>query len=478
MTNPSRTGLLALIKLWDLAVVSVMFVVAVCLALPGAENWREVLEARISVQNVLFLLGYLGVWHLTLRGFGLYRSYRLSPLYREWGDLLRAVLVAAPVPFVLGRWFSFAFATPLFLFSYLGLAYAGLGFERRLFRIFARTVRRYGRNLRNVIVVGNDDAALDMASQLSRRADLGYCIVEVIEIGEADLSSNGNGNGAGGRNKVLDRIASLLDSRPIDEVFVAVPFETGHGLIRSIVALCEEQGTTVRVVSSLLDLILARAQVDELDGRPVITLFTGPPDSVFLAVKRLIDIVVAAALLLLASPLLLLIAIAIKLDSAGPSFFVQERVGMNGRRFRFFKFRTMVQDAEEMQEALEPLNEAKGPIFKIKNDPRVTRVGRWVRHLSLDELPQLFNVLSGDMSLVGPRPLPLRDVSRIDVRAHKRRTSVKPGITCLWQINGREPSFDEWIKTDMQYIDGWSLRLDLKILVKTIPAVLSGRGAY
>jgi lipopolysaccharide/colanic/teichoic acid biosynthesis glycosyltransferase len=158
--------------------------------------------------------------------------------------------------------------------------------------------------------------------------------------------------------------------------------------------------------------------------------------------------------------------------------FVQERVGLGGRRFRFYKFRTMVPDAERRQADLERLNEAQGPVFKIRSDPRITRVGRIIRQLSLDELPQFLNVLRGDMSLVGPRPLPVRDVLKIDRRAHKRRFSVKPGITCLWQVHGREPSFDEWIKTDMEYIDNWSLGLDLKIMVKTIPAVLTGRGAY
>jgi len=151
---------------------------------------------------------------------------------------------------------------------------------------------------------------------------------------------------------------------------------------------------------------------------------------------------------------------------------------LGGRRFRFYKFRTMVAGAEGMQEALEPRNEAHGPVFKIRSDPRVTRLGYMLRRLSLDELPQLLNVLRGDMSLVGPRPLPLRDVARIDERSHKRRLSVKPGVTCLWQVSGREPEFDEWIRSDMEYIDNWSLALDTKILARTIPAVLSGRGAY
>jgi len=218
--------------------------------------------------------------------------------------------------------------------------------------------------------------------------------------------------------------------------------------------------------------------VDVVDGRPVITIFSGPPDSPRLLAKRLMDVLVSAVLLILLAPVFLVVAIAIKLDSPGPVFFVQQRVGLNGRRFWFYKFRTMVKDAEQRQAALEQLNEAHGPVFKIRNDPRVTRAGRWIRRLSFDEFPQLINVLRGDMCLVGPRPLPLRDVSRIDVSAHKRRFSVRPGITCLWQINGREPEFDDWIKTDMEYIDNWSLRLDAKILLRTIPSVLSGRGAY
>jgi lipopolysaccharide/colanic/teichoic acid biosynthesis glycosyltransferase len=189
-------------------------------------------------------------------------------------------------------------------------------------------------------------------------------------------------------------------------------------------------------------------------------------------------VVGAAAGVLVLSPLLLAVATAIRLESRGPIVFAHERVGQNRRRFTTYKFRTMVHGADRVQNALEHLNEARGPVFKIKEDPRITRTGRWLRRMSIDELPQLLNVLNGDMSLVGPRPLPVRDVEKMDVRWHKRRFAVKPGITCLWQANSREPNFDEWIKSDMEYIDRWSLGLDMKILLQTIPAVLTGNGAH
>jgi exopolysaccharide biosynthesis polyprenyl glycosylphosphotransferase len=193
----------------------------------------------------------------------------------------------------------------------------------------------------------------------------------------------------------------------------------------------------------------------------------------------MMDVTFSLGLIVLLSPLLLLVALALKLSSPGPILFTQDRVGYNKRRFLLYKFRTMVQDAEKLQAELETLNEAAGPVFKIKNDPRITRIGKFLRKTSLDELPQLFNVVKGDMSLVGPRPLPLRDYEGFDKDWQRRRFSVRPGITCLWQVSGRSGiSFDEWMQLDIQYIDQWSLWLDIKILAKTIPAVLRGEGAY
>jgi exopolysaccharide biosynthesis polyprenyl glycosylphosphotransferase len=278
---------------------------------------------------------------------------------------------------------------------------------------------------------------------------------------------------------VIEQLNSAIADEAVDEVLVALPMDKYGPLVETIVRHCEEQGIIVRVRTQMSNLHVARSYVDELQGVPVVTIQSGPPDSWQLAAKRLIDIVVSTGLLLGLTPLLATVILLIRLDSPGPIFFAQERVGFNKRRFRILKFRTMVDGSDQQQQMLEELNEADGPVFKIKNDPRVTRVGRFLRRFSIDELPQLFNVLKGDMSLVGPRPLPIRDVKRIDVQWHKRRFSIKPGITCLWQVNGRSNiGFDDWVRLDLDYIDRWSLGLDMKILMKTIPVVFRGSGAY
>jgi exopolysaccharide biosynthesis polyprenyl glycosylphosphotransferase len=280
-------------------------------------------------------------------------------------------------------------------------------------------------------------------------------------------------------HSVIDQVSAVLAEQAVDEVLVALPISKYGPLVESIVRHCEEQGILVRLRTEMSNLHIARSYVDELDGAAVMTFQSGPQDSWQLFTKRVIDIVGSSLLLLLLAPLLGVIGLLITLDSPGPVFFAQERVGLNKRRFTMLKFRTMVDGSGEQQLMLEHFNEAVGPVFKIRDDPRITRLGKFLRRFSIDELPQLFNVIKGDMSLVGPRPLPLRDVARIDLHWHKRRFSIKPGITCLWQVNGRSNiDFDRWVQMDLDYIDRWSLALDLKILIKTIPAVFRGSGAY
>src|SRR5215204_4564061 len=279
--------------------------------------------------------------------------------------------------------------------------------------------------------------------------------------------------------QVVEELNSVIADQAVDEVLVALPIDKYGSLVETIVRQCEVQGVIVRVQTGMTNLHVGRAYVDELQGVPVMTIQSGPKDSWQLVAKRVIDVLGSAALLLVLAPLLILIAILICFDSPGPVFFTQERVGLNKRRFRILKFRTMTDGSDQQQGSLEHLNEAEGPVFKIRNDPRVTPLGRFLRRFSIDELPQLINVLKGDMSLVGPRPLPIRDVNRIDHQWHKRRFSIKPGITCLWQVNGRSNiGFNDWVRMDLDYIDKWSLALDLLILVKTIPAVFRGPGAY
>jgi exopolysaccharide biosynthesis polyprenyl glycosylphosphotransferase len=215
-----------------------------------------------------------------------------------------------------------------------------------------------------------------------------------------------------------------------------------------------------------------------IDGDHYISTYTENAEGWAQVIKRALDVVVAAMLLILLLPLLLCVALAVKLSSSGPVFFLQDRIGVNKRLFKIWKFRTMVPDAEKLMAHLERQNEVAGPVFKMKNDPRITPLGKWLRRTSIDELPQLLNVLKGDMSLVGPRPLPVRDYEGFNEDWQRRRFSIKPGITCLWQVNGRSGiSFDQWMLLDLQYLDEWSLWLDFKILAKTLPAVLKGAGA-
>jgi exopolysaccharide biosynthesis polyprenyl glycosylphosphotransferase len=283
----------------------------------------------------------------------------------------------------------------------------------------------------------------------------------------------------GAASNIVSELAALITVQPVDEVFISLPIDRYGSAIEAIVRICQDQGIVVRVHADLSAWSTMKPYLGELNGVPLVTVRSVPRDGWPILLKRLIDMVVSGGLLLVLAPFLALIAILIKLDSPGAILFRQERVGLNKRRFELLKFRTMVEGADSLQQTIEHLNEVSGPVFKIKNDPRLTRLGKFLRRFSIDELPQLVNVLKGDMSLVGPRPLPVRDVDRINVHWHKRRFSVKPGVTGLWQVNGRsDVGFDRWVQMDLDYIDHWSLALDLKILVKTIPVVLAGSGSY
>jgi exopolysaccharide biosynthesis polyprenyl glycosylphosphotransferase len=384
-------------------------------------------------------------------------------------EILIAVTLVTGV-LLICRWpFDFSFASNRFLILFWLLTFASLALARVIGHQLLYFVRARGRNLRNIVVIGEGLEAAAVGDRIEQDSSLGYRLARIVdvELFKAPEIS------------VIDQLNIVMSHQPVDEVFLALPMNKYGTLGEAVIHYCEEQGIIVRVRTETFNLQVARSFFDDLQGIPVMTIQSGPADTWQLAMKRLIDVLGSAVLLIALAPLFAMVALLIRLDSPGPVFFTQERVGFNKRRFRMLKFRTMVAEADRQQETLEHLNEADGPVFKIKNDPRVTPIGAFLRRFSIDELPQLFNVLKGEMSLVGPRPLPLRDVERIEIRWHKRRFSIKPGLTCLWQVNGRsEIGFDDWVRMDLEYIDRWSLVLDIVILMKTIPAVFRGPGAY
>jgi len=313
----------------------------------------------------------------------------------------------------------------------------------------------YARGRRHVAVIGDSDAADSFRSAMETHAEWGLKPVGVFPLSEA---------------------RAVLERGEIDEMIFVVErqrLESCEDLFLS----CEELGVTATVVLNLFPHSIARMELHELDGFPLLRFTRTPTDESLLFIRRVMDVVLAACLILVTLPGMLAAAAMIRLTSPGPVLFSQRRLGLHGRPFVMHKFRSMTDDAEGRRAELDSINEMDGPVFKASRDPRITPVGRWLRRFSIDELPQLYNVLKGEMSLVGPRP-PLPDeVARYE-RWQRRRLSMKPGITCLWQISGRNHvGFDEWMRLDLSYIDNWSLLLDLKILLKTVPTVLLGKGA-
>ncbi len=330
-------------------------------------------------------------------------------------------------------------------------------------------LRRLGRQekfARNVLLVGWGKSG-ERLSKSIKKDGWGLRLVGVL----ADSAETAAVSVLGG----MSDIARVLDENVVDDVVVADAPEELEAL-REIVRRCEEVGVRLHLSADIFDVMLSRAHLEQFDGMQLLTLSAAPYDSVPLAAKRGMDVIIAGFLLLALSWLMGLITIAIKLSSHGPVIFRQRRCGLQGREFTLYKFRSMVAGAESLRRELEERNVMSGPVFKITKDPRVTKVGRLLRRYSLDELPQLWNVLMGDMSLVGPRP-PLPEETGKYERWQRRRLSMRPGMTGLWQVGGRHKmDFEEWMKSDLEYIDNWSLWLDLKLLLRTIPAVLSGSG--
>jgi exopolysaccharide biosynthesis polyprenyl glycosylphosphotransferase len=276
----------------------------------------------------------------------------------------------------------------------------------------------------------------------------------------------------------VERMVELLHEHSVNGVIISAK-RSFFDQVEAAVRACELEGIEVWLMADFFKTQISRTTFDDFYGHAIMVFRAVPEASWASVAKQLIDFVGSAALLIILAIPLALVALLVKVTSRGPIFFRQQRSGLNGRPFTLYKFRTMVTNAEQLKHELAAMNEMSGPVFKLANDPRITPMGKLLRKFSIDEWPQFFNVLRGEMSLVGPRPLPVDEVKRFNDLAHRRRLSVKPGLTCLWQVSGRNKvrDFKDWVRLDLEYIDNWSLWLDLKILCRTLPVVLTGAGA-
>jgi exopolysaccharide biosynthesis polyprenyl glycosylphosphotransferase len=466
----TQTGFIAVVG--DLFLVNLAFILAYWLRYElevGGEVAAQFflgLEAYLPVQLVLSVV-LLAVFAAS----GLYRNRSRPSLVEEGVRVLSATSVGMMTVLAAVYLFrGFGYSRGLFAFTWvLVVAFLWLA---RLGAYLLRVYRQSrGMGLRRVLVVGAGSMGHMVMHIITTEPGLGYRLVGYV---------SEDGNSEAGRFPSLGRVEDLsgvVSDHNIDEVIIALP-SNSHHKVPDLADHCQEEGLTFKIVPDLYELSLSRVDIDDLRGLPLIGVKESSIYGANLVVKRIFDIITSLLLLVLLLPVGLLVALAIKLDSRGPVLFRQSRLGRNGKQFEALKFRSMKMGSEAERDALSQQNEASWPLFKMRNDPRVTRVGRFLRRTSLDEVPQLWNVLKGDMSLVGPRPPVPSEVEEYHPW-QRRRLEAPPGITGLWQVSGRSDlPFDEMVMLDIYYIENWSLVLDFGILLRTIPAVISGRGAY
>ena len=411
-------------------------------------------------------------------------AYAMEGLYGEqrgrrvWDDLygiLNGTTTGLGVTIiVVFFWRPLFYSRLIFIYTAV-LVVLFLSVERVLLRTVLTYLHRRGIGVSRVLIVGAGELGRMVMRNVVANPGLGYHIVGFLDDNPAKGSTDI------GRFRALgpvDRLAEVVPAEEVDEVIIALPWQYYRRIMR-VMAECERLGVRARIVPDLFQLQLGRVEVNSLNGVPLLSLREMAFPRHQQVVKRVMDVLLASTALVLLAPLMALIALAIKVDSPqGPVLFRQVRVGKDGRYFYLYKFRSMVPEAEALKPRLAAMNEADGPLFKIRNDPRLTRVGRVLRRFSLDELPQFFNVVRGDMSLVGPRPALPEEVAHYEPW-HRKRLTVLPGITGLWQISGRSDlTFDEMMLLDIYYVEHWSLLLDLRILLLTVPKVILGEGAY
>jgi exopolysaccharide biosynthesis polyprenyl glycosylphosphotransferase len=477
MISTRRLFVKNLAKLFDICVLVTSVVVALAaFSLPKGMTLAGSMEMKIKLGNCLVFLFLLLVWHNVFAFCGLYASKRLTKQFSQVAEVSKATTLASFVLFVSALAFHLGNVSLRNILLFWLLTTCMMVAGRVAARWLLLVLRSKGRNTRYILVVGTNERAIEFVRQITGHPELGYHVVGFVDddwAGTKAFESTGHT-----RCCTFAGLSEFLRFNVIDEAAIYLPLRSYYEHAAELVALCEQHGIVIRFDSQVFKLRTPTYRSQDLEENSRVFAFAGQDNVMPAMIKRTLDCLISGALLVLLSPLFLLVAILVKLSSPGPILFRQIRVGLNKRQFSIYKFRTMVANAEQLQDQLLSMNEMTGPVFKIKRDPRVTPLGRVLRNASIDELPQVFNVLSGDMSLVGPRAMSLRDYQLFDQDWQRRRFSVKPGITCLWQIHGRNSiPFEKWMELDMQYIDTWSLWLDLKILARTVPAVLRGTGA-
>lgn len=425
-----------------------------------------------SYQGLALLL--LGLMIPALFIKGAYRRRLGMESVEEMGAIISAATLTIAGVLVITymlHLFEYSRGVIVYLWIFL-IALVTLG--RALFRGVQAQCHRRGWGVRRLLVVGATDSGKMIMQAITNRPDLGYRVVGFIDRRDVDRVP---GFGRFPRLGAMTDLPDLLGRLDVDEVAIALP-SSAHEQVCSVVNLCERMNVGLKLVPDLFSLNLGRVRVDDVVGIPLLDVQERPLQMMERGLKRVLDMVVGLTVLTVSAPVIGALALLIKLDSKGSVFISQERVGRDGKVFRCRKLRTMYHDADRMLALLQDQNEATGPLFKMRNDPRCTRLGRHIRRFSLDELPQIWNVIRGDMSLVGPRPpLPV-EVQRYEPW-QLRRLEVTPGITGIWQVSGRSHlSFEEMVMMDITYIDNWSLSLDIKVLLRTVSAVLAARGAY
>ena len=463
----------------DAVTVVAAVIVATCLEaylklFPGVkEFWEEsLIERRSTGLLVALLAGFILALIYISGRLNLYSPTRLGGFLNEQRRTLQACFLSGLL--LIGAIYLVRAATiprGLVLIT-LGLVLVSLSVRRFVYRIFLYKRFERGVGTRNVLIVGTGPEAHALRHHVENIRHLGYSFKGFIEFpGSTSRFVTESGDVVGD----LDTMFQHARKHFVDEIFFTTPHE--RGMIHSVLEKARANGINLRVVPEMYDGLAWNSPIEYIGQFPTIPLHCGYVPELALMLKRVVDVLFSILALAIFAPVMLAIAIAIRLDSHGPAFYASERLGKKGRVFRCLKFRTMVRDADKRQAEMMHMNERQGVLFKISNDPRITPLGRFLRKYSLDELPQFFNVLKGDMSVVGPRP-PLASEVREYKLSHLRRLDVTPGITGLWQVQGRQdPSFDSYISLDVTYIENWSVWLDIKIILRTVAVVFAGTGS-